>query len=491
MCDQQEVVVVAVPAVELQPVAEGAGLATIEEGNTDVDDDGLPRRTGTVWTASAHIITAVIGSGVLSLAWAIAQLGWVAGILALTGFSVITLYTSTLLADCYRCPETGKRSYTYMDAVRNNLGGIKVIICGCTQYANLIGTSIGYTIATAISMKAVKRSHCFHKNGHDVDCQSSSNLFMIYFGVMEIFISQIPNFHKIWWLSYVAAGMSFSYSFIGLGLSIAKTIGGEPSRTSLTGVEIGIDVTADEKIWGCFRALGNMAFAYSYAMVLIEIQDTLRSDPPENKVMKKATKFGVASTSIFYLSCGCVGYRAFGNNAPGNFLTGFGFYEPFWLIDIANICIIIHLVGAYQVFTQPVFSFIEKSAAKRWPLHSFINKEISAYIPGCGQYCTNRFRLLFRTIYVIITTVVAMIVPFFNDVLALLGAIAFWPLTVYFPTEMYMARNKVPAFSRRWLCFQVLSAGCLVVSVVAAAGSIQGIITDLKMYKPFHSSGYE
>ncbi|CAI0459877.1 unnamed protein product, partial [Linum tenue] len=30
-------------------------------------------------TASAHIITTVIGSGVLSLAWAIAQLGWVVG----------------------------------------------------------------------------------------------------------------------------------------------------------------------------------------------------------------------------------------------------------------------------------------------------------------------------------------------------------------------------------------------------------------------------
>lgn len=88
-------------------------------------DDGFPLfLAGTVWTASAHIITAVIGSGVLSLAWAIARLGWVGGILALTVFSAITLYTSTLLADCYRCPETGKRSYTYMDAVRNNLGKI-------------------------------------------------------------------------------------------------------------------------------------------------------------------------------------------------------------------------------------------------------------------------------------------------------------------------------------------------------------------------------
>ncbi|QCD99877.1 Amino acid transporter [Vigna unguiculata] len=58
--------------------------------------------TGTVWTASAHIITAVIGSGVLSLAWAIAQLGWIAGPATMILFSVVTYYTSLLLAACYR-----------------------------------------------------------------------------------------------------------------------------------------------------------------------------------------------------------------------------------------------------------------------------------------------------------------------------------------------------------------------------------------------------
>ncbi|BAT16275.1 Os12g0203300, partial [Oryza sativa Japonica Group] len=40
---------------------------------------------GTVWAATAHIVTAVIGSGVLALAWSVAQLGWVAGPLALAG----------------------------------------------------------------------------------------------------------------------------------------------------------------------------------------------------------------------------------------------------------------------------------------------------------------------------------------------------------------------------------------------------------------------
>lgn len=84
---------------------------------------------GTLWTASAHIITAVIGSGVLSLAWATAQLGWIAGPSVMFLFSFVTYYTSTLLAACYRSgdPVTGKRNYTYVDAVRSNLGIISLL----------------------------------------------------------------------------------------------------------------------------------------------------------------------------------------------------------------------------------------------------------------------------------------------------------------------------------------------------------------------------
>lgn len=80
--------------------------------------------TGTFWTATSHIITAVIGSGVLSLAWAIAQLGWVTGPIVLLLFALVNLYSSNLLAQCYRSgdPVTGQRNYTYMEAVKSNLG---------------------------------------------------------------------------------------------------------------------------------------------------------------------------------------------------------------------------------------------------------------------------------------------------------------------------------------------------------------------------------
>lgn len=97
--------------------------SAVESGNR-FDDDGREKRTGTFMTASAHIITAVIGSGVLSLSWAIAQLGWLAGTVILVTFAIINYYTSTMLADCYRSPDAapGTRNYTYMDVVRAYLG---------------------------------------------------------------------------------------------------------------------------------------------------------------------------------------------------------------------------------------------------------------------------------------------------------------------------------------------------------------------------------
>ncbi|KAL0314348.1 UNVERIFIED_CONTAM: Amino acid permease 3 [Sesamum angustifolium] len=414
-------------------------------GSKCYDDDGRLKRSGTLWTASAHIITAVIGSGVLSLAWAVAQLGWIAGPTVMFLFSFVTYYTSTLLSTCYRSgdPDTGKRNYTYMDAVRANLGGFKVKLCGAIQYVNLFGVAIGYTIASSK--------------------------------------------HDIWWLSIVAAIMSFTYSTIGLGLGVAKVAENGKIRGSLTGISIGT-VTETQKIWRSFQALGAIAFAYSYSLILIEIQDTIKSPPSEYKTMKKATLVSVAVTTIFYMLCGCFGYAAFGDLSPGNLLTGFGFYNPYWLLDIANVAIVVHLIGAYQVYCQPLFAFIEKTAIEWYPDSKFITAEVTIPIPGIKPFKLKLFRLIWRTIFVIITTIISMLMPFFNDVVGILGALGFWPLTVYFPVEMYIVQKRIPKWSARWMCLQILSMACLVISVAALVGSFAGVVSDLKVYKPFKTS---
>ncbi|XP_048444573.1 amino acid permease 3-like [Pyrus x bretschneideri] len=461
-----------------------------EAGSKCYDNDGRLKRTGTVWTASARIITAVIGSGVLSLAWATAQLGWVAGPAVMLMFSFVTYYTSTLLSACYRSgdPVTGKRNYTYTDAVRSNLGGFKVKVCGLVQYLNLLfGVAISYTIASSKSMVAIKRSNCFYKNGDKAPCHVNSNPYTIAFGVAEIIFSQIPDFDQLWWLSIVAAVMSFTYSSIGLGLGIATIVETGTIRGSMTGIDTET-VTETEKIWRRFQAVGDIASAYSYSLVLIEIQDTLKSPPSEAKIMKKATLVSVSTTTLFYMLCGCMGYAAFGDSSPRNLLTGFGFFNPYWLIDIANAAIVIHLIGAYQVSVQPLYAFVEKTAKEKYPHSQFITKDIKFRIPVFGSYNLNLFRLVWRTSFVIVTTVISMILPFFNDVVGLLGALGFWPLTVYFPVEMYIAQKRIPKWSTRWLCLQILNAACFIITIAVVAGSIAAVISDLKIYKPFKTS---
>ncbi|GKV03479.1 hypothetical protein SLEP1_g15769 [Rubroshorea leprosula] len=170
-------------------------------------------------------------------------------------------------------------------------------------------------------------------------------------------------------------------------------------RTSLTGIEVGLGLNAAEKVWTMLRAVGDMAFAFAYSTVLIEIQDTLKSSPPENQTMKKANTIGMSTATTLYLFCSCLGYAAFGDHAP----------------------------------------------------------------------------------------VLEMALPFFNDILALLEAIGFWPMTVYFPVEMYIAQKKIKRASKSWVGLQILNFVCLLVSVAAACGSLQGLNQALKSSKPFKS----
>ncbi|KAJ6735856.1 AMINO ACID CARRIER [Salix viminalis] len=96
--------------------------------------------------------------------------------------------------------------------------------------------------------------------------------------------------------------------------------------------------------------------------------------------------------------------------------------------------------------------------------------------------------MVWRTLFVVTTTVISMLLPFFGGVVSLLGAFAFWPLTVYFPVEMYISQKKIPKWSTRWLCLQTLSVACLIISITAAAGAIAAISHDVKTTKPFHTS---
>ncbi|XP_011095820.1 probable amino acid permease 7 [Sesamum indicum] len=434
-------------------------------------------RTGTAWTAVAHIITGVIGSGVLSLAWSMAQLGWIWGPVLMVFFASVTLASTFLLCNCYRSPDPDNgpdRNKSYIDAVRQNLGTKSAWICGLLIQLNLYGTGVAYTITTAICMSAIQRSNCYHKHGHDAPCEFGTTQYMLAFGAIEIFMSQIPDLHSMGWLSVLAAIMSFAYSSIGLGLGAAKVIGNNVIEGSIYGVSTS---TIIQKVWQVSQAVGDIAFAYPYCIILLEIQDTLKSPPPERETMKKASLISVCITTFFYLSCGGLGYAAFGDQTPGDLLTGFSGYGPYWLINFANACVVLHLIGGYQVYCQPLFAVVDKWLAEQFPQSSFVNREYSVKLPAVPALSLNLQRLCFRTVYVVSTTGVAMVFPYFNQVLGVLGTINFWPLSIYFPVEMWLRQNNIESWTTQWILLRTFGFLCFLLNMYMLAGSIQGILT--------------
>ncbi|KAF7847651.1 hypothetical protein BT93_L2757 [Corymbia citriodora subsp. variegata] len=351
----------------------------------------------------------------------------------------------------------------------------------------LFRNAIRCIVDASVGMMAIKYMNCLHESDGENSCSILSNPYMIAFGITEILLSQIPDFDHIWWLSIVAAVMFGVYSLIGIGLGIAQVAASGSFKGSLKVISVG-DATETQKIWNCFQALGNIASAYSFSEILIETQDTIGSPPSEVKTMKKAISLSTVAMTSIYMLCGCMGYAAFGDDTPTNFLISLGFDKPFWLLDIANAAVVINLVGAYQINSQPIFAFVEKKVDQRWPRSELIAKEIKIPLPGLGQYNMKPFRLVWRTVFVILTTVISMLFPFvFNEILDIIS-LGFWPLMVYFPVEMYIRQKQIPRWSTKWVSLQMLSMACLVMSIMATVGLIPGLKDDFKDNSPFGMS---
>lgn len=95
---------------------------------------------------------------------------------------------------------------------------------------------------------------------------------MLTYGAIETILSQCPNLEKATFLSIIAAVTSLVYSSIALCLSIAKIFSHRKFKGNLMVLKAGVDVASSKKIWHAFQALGNIAFAYTYSMMLLEIQ---------------------------------------------------------------------------------------------------------------------------------------------------------------------------------------------------------------------------
>jgi hypothetical protein len=203
-------------------------------------------------------------------------------------------------------------------------------------------------------------------------------------------LSQLPNFHSISGVSLAAAVMSLWWVPVRSSLYIYISV--MPMRTPTPliyiyaccsystiawiasaqkgkspDVHYGLRATTTPgKVFGFFGALGDVAFAYAGHNVVLEIQATIPSTPdkPSKKPMWKGVVVAYVVVAVCYFPASLVGYWAFGDGVDENILVTLR--KPKWLIALANVMVVVHLIGSYQVYAMPVFDMIETVLVRKF-----------------------------------------------------------------------------------------------------------------------------
>lgn len=108
-----------------------------------------------------------------------------------------------------------------------------------------------------------------------------------------------------------------------------------------------------------------MAFAFAGHNVVLEIQATIPSTPdrPSKNPMWKGVVVAYLVVALCYFPVALVGYLVFGDSVEDNILISLN--RPVWFIIVANLFVVIHVVGSYQIFAMPVFDMLESFLVKK------------------------------------------------------------------------------------------------------------------------------
>ncbi|CAK9860861.1 unnamed protein product [Sphagnum jensenii] len=433
-------------------------------------DDWLPvtgSRNAKWWYAAFHNVTAMVGAGVLGLPSAMQFLTWGPGVVVLVLSWVITLYTLWQMVEMHEMVP-GKRFDRYHELGQEAFGpklGLWIVVP--QQLVVQVGVDIVYMVTGGKSLQ--KFYHLVCKG--NCNLYKHTSLWIVIFGSVHFFLSQLPNFNSISGISLAAAIMSLSYSTIAWAIPAhyGHTLPGTNTYIH-PDYHLPYHHNVGGYIFEVFNALGTVAFAYAGHNVVLEIQATIPSTPekPSKIAMWRGVILAYIVVAACYFPVSLVGYWAYGNNSTlvsdGNILQFVNF--PVWLVATANLMVVVHVIGSYQIYAMPVFDQLETVLVKK--LH---------FTPSI------LLRLVTRSVYVAVTIFVGVTFPFFGALLGFFGGFAFAPTTYFLPCIMWLCIYKPKPFSLSWLT----NWTCIILGVLlmftASIGGLQQIIVDAKTYK--------
>lgn len=411
------------PAPPGAPPSDAAALLPTRMQPLDVATAPKHGATDSWLSGTMHVTAAVIGVGVLGLPRAVAELGWGAGVAVLGVCLALSLHTALLLA---RAPG---HATTYA-GLAAPLGPRAAAAVGASQVAACAGLSVAYTITAGASAAAL--------------LPGGALVWTLVFGLLQIPIAILaPDFHALRPVSLIGTAASFFYVVAAAATSAAAARTGPPPPPVTGGSAL-----------ARVSALGTIGFSFGGHYVVAGVRGAVR-----RAAITPAVLASYLCVALSYISVAVTGVLAYGGAVADDVLLSAPVATPSppgvpapahaprsasdWVVAAANAAVVFHVSAGLQLFSQAPFEACANLMG-----------------PWAG-----------RAVYCGAVTAVAAALPFFGEVMSLVGASLFLPATFVLPHVFHVAAGAAGSRLEAGLC--VLLAGvCSIVSVAATIAAL-------------------
>ncbi|KAL5718302.1 Sodium- and chloride-dependent GABA transporter 1 [Ranunculus cassubicifolius] len=410
-----------------------------------------------------HLCTSIVAPALLSLPFAFAFLGWIAGVLFLIIGASVTFYAYNLLSLVLEhYAELGRRQLRFRDMARDVFGPKwDLYYVAPLQYSLCYAAVIACILIAGQSLKFIYLLL-------SPDDTMKLYQFVTIAGILMLGLAQIPSFHSLRHINLVSLLLCLAYSTCAVAGSIYVSINSQtalPKDYSLKG-------DGANRMFGVYNAISIIATTYGNG-IIPEIQATI-APPVKGKMFKGLCVCYAVVISTFF-SVAISGYWAFGNQAAGTILSNFMVdgkpLVPKWLFLITNVFTLLQGSAVGLVYLQVTNEVLERK------LSDAKSKQFSVrnVVP----------RLISRSLSVALATTLAAMFPFFGDINAVIGAFGCIPLDFVLPMIFY---NVTFRPTRRTFIFWINTFIAVIFSVLGVLGAIAAvrqIVLDAKMYRFF------
>ncbi|MCL7036475.1 hypothetical protein MKW94_001950 [Papaver nudicaule] len=450
-----------------------AQVFSVEPGLLKADQQIVPTSAHTIdhdsWKQVGLLLVTSFNCGyILSFSnLMLVPLGWTWGITCLIVIALFTFYSSWLLAGFHFID--GQRFIRYRDLMGFVFGRKMYYVTWVLQFFTLVMGNMGFILLGGRALKEINSEFINYHIGDGITSTAPTNgplrlqYFIIITGaVYFLFAFMVPTISAMRrWL-----GISFIFTFTYIGILVVILVKDGKANDSRNDRNFKIKGNQVDKVFNAFGAIAAILVCSAPAL-LPEIQSTLRK--PAVKNMRKALSLQFTIGLAFYYGVSILGYWTYGSMVSEYLpkeLSG-----PKWAKIVINALQFLQSIIAQHMFIAPV--------------HEALDTKYMKLDESMDSMSNVKRRLILRAGIFGANTFITAAFPFMGDFVNLFGSFTLFPLTLVFPSMLFLKiKGKKAGIAHKtwhWANIVVFS----LVAVVTTASAVKLIVNNVKVYHFF------